>query len=87
MKVEAYFTAYLRFFLTIIPGEVGLRSVAGRTCTLVRNVTFDSAKSRFDGFAIALFIVSDEVVPLPILFIGDDTWKLINLEFLVCRRL
>lgn len=86
VKVKTYLTTNLGFFLTIIPGKVGFRSIAGRTCTFIRDIAFDSAESRFDGFAITLFVVRDKVIPFPVLFVWDDTWKFINLKFLVSRR-
>jgi hypothetical protein len=35
---------------------------------------------------IPLFIVADEVFPIPLLFIGYDFRKLVNLKFLILRR-
>ncbi len=86
MKVKTYLTRNLGFFLTIIPSKVRFRSIAGRTSTFIRDIAFDSAESRFDGFAITLFVVREKVIPFPVLFVGDDTWKFINFKFLVCRR-
>lgn len=86
MSVKTDFASNLGFFLTIIPCKVWFRSIADRAGTIIRNVTFDPAESRLDGFAIALFEVRNKVIPFPVLFIGDDTWKFINLKFLVCRR-
>lgn len=57
MKVKTYLTTNLGFFLTIIPGKVWFRSIAGRTCAFIRDIAFDSAESRLDGFAITLFVV------------------------------
>lgn len=87
MQVQADFTSDLGLLFTIIPGKVRLWSIADRTCAVIRNVAFNPAKSGVYGFAIALFIVSDKVIPFPVLFIRYDAWKFINLEFLICRRL
>ena len=87
VPVETDFTSDLGLLFTIIPGKVWLWSIADRTGAVIRNVAFNPAESRLDGFAITLFIVRNKVIPFPVLFIGDNTWKLINLEFLICRRL
>ncbi len=86
VSVETDFTSDLGFLFTIIPGKIRLWSTAYRTGAVIRNVAFNPSESRLDGFAIALFIVRNKVIPFPVLFIGDDAWKFINLEFLVFRR-
>ena len=87
VSVEADFTSDLGFLFAIIPGKKRLWSIADRTGAVIRNVAFNPSEGRFDGFAIALFIVRNKVIPFPVLFIGDDTRKFINSEFLICRRL
>ena len=87
MQVKADFVSDLRFLFTIIPCKIWLRSIAYRTGAVIRNVAFNPAESGFYVFAIALFIVSDKVIPFPVLFTRYDAWKFINLEFLICRRL
>lgn len=87
VSVKADFTSNLGLLFTIIPGKVWLRSIADRTGAVIRNVAFNPAESRLDGFAIALFIVRNKVIPFPVLFIGDDTGKFINFKFLIFRRL
>ena len=87
MQVQADFASDLGLLFTIIPGKVRLWSIADRTGAVIRNVAFNPAKSGVYGFAIALSIVSDKVIPFPVLFIRYDAWKFINLEFLICRRL
>ena len=86
VSVETDFTSNLGLLFTIIPGKKRLWSIADRTGAVIRNVAFNPAESRLDGFAIALFIIRNKVIPFPVLFIGDDTGKFINSEFLVCRR-
>ena len=87
VSVETDFTSDLGFLFTIIPGKIRLWSTAYRTGAVIRNVAFNPAESGFYGFAIALFIVRNKVIPFPVLFIRYDAWKFINLEFLICRRL
>ena len=87
MQVKADFTSDLGLLFTIIPCKVWLRSIADRTGAVIRNVAFNPAESGFYGFAVALFIVSDKVIPFPVLFIRDNARKFINSEFLICRRL
>ena len=86
MKVKADFASYLRFFSAVIPRKIRFWSIAGRAGTFIRNITFNSAESRFNGFAITFFVVRNKVIPFPVLFIGNDTRKFVNLKFLVCRR-
>ena len=85
MKIKANLTSYLRFLLTIIPSKVRLRSIADWAGTFIRNVTFNSTKGWFNGFSIAFFVVRNKISPLPVLFVGYDSRKFINLEFLVSK--
>jgi hypothetical protein len=34
---------------------------------------------------ITFFVVRNEVIPFPVLFVGNDTRKFINFEFLIFR--
>ncbi len=54
---------------------------------MFRDITFTTTKNRANGFTIALFVVGDEILPVPILFIRDNLRKLINLEFLILWRM
>ena len=83
MKIEANLTTYLMFFLTIVPRQIRFRSIAGRAGAIIRNITFGSAKHRLYGFAVTLFVVRNKVIPFPILFVGNDTRKFMNLELLI----
>jgi hypothetical protein len=85
VKVEADFASDLRFLFTIIPGQIRFWGTAYRTCQFIRYITFNSSESGFNGLAITLFIIGNEIIPFPILFIGNDTRKLIYFEFLVFR--
>jgi hypothetical protein len=87
VEIKANLTSYLRFLFTIIPSKVRLGCVTSRTSAVLRNITFNSAESWLYGFAVAFFVVRNEVVPLPILLIGYDSGKFINFEFLVSWRL
>ena len=86
MKVKTDLASYLWFFSAIIPGEIRFRSIADRAGAILGYITFNSAESRFDGFAITFFVVRDEIIPFLALFIGNDTRKFVNFKFLVCRR-
>ena len=83
MKIETNLTTYLMFLFTIVPGKIWFGSIAGRTGTIVRDITFGSAKHRLYGFAVTFFIVRNEVIPFPVLFVGNDTRKFINLKLLI----
>jgi hypothetical protein len=83
MKIEANLTTYLMFFLTIVPRQIRFRSIAGRAGAIIRNITFGSAKHGLYGFAVTLFVVRNEFIPFPILFVGNETRKFINLKFLI----
>jgi len=60
--------------------------ITDRACALLRDVTFNSTKCRFNGFTIAFFVVRNKIIPLPVLFVGYDSREFINLEFLVLWR-
>lgn len=55
--------------------------------TVSWKVAFATAEDGFACFAIALFIISDEVFPVPVLLIGYDFGEFINLEFLILWRM
>ena len=48
-----------------------------------RDIAFGTAADRFNSLTITLGIVTVEILPVPILVIVDDPWKLINLELLI----
>ena len=50
------------------------------------NITLSVPEYRSNGFVITILVIGDEIDPIPFLFIGNDFWKLINLEFLVLGR-
>ena len=50
------------------------------------NITFNTTEYGFDGFMIPLFIVRNEIFPVPFLLVGYDLRKLIDLELLVFWR-
>ena len=77
----------LAFFPSIVPHEIVHRGVTGRAGTVLRDITLYSAEYRTYGFVIALLVIRDEILPVPVLLIGYDFRKLINLELLVLRRM
>ena len=85
--ILAYLAKKLAFLFAIIPHKILERCAAKITAAVLRNVTFATAKDRFDGFVIALFIVGNEVGPFPILFEGYDFRKLINFKLLIFWRM
>jgi hypothetical protein len=87
VEIKANLTSYLRFLFTIIPSKIRLGSIASRTGAVIRDITFNPTESWFNGFTVAFFVVRNEVIPLPILLIGYNSGKLIDLEFLVSWRL
>lgn len=86
VEIKTDLAANLWFFLTIIPCEIRLWCITDRACALLRDVTFNSTKCRFNGFTIAFFVVRNKIIPLPVLFVGYDSREFINLEFLVLWR-
>ena len=77
----------LAFLFAIIPHKIVHRGITGRTGALLWDIAFHTAKNGADGFVITPFVVRDEILPVPILLIGYDFWKFINLEFLVFGRM
>ena len=77
----------LAFLPAIVPHEIVHRGVTGRAGTVLRDITLYSAEYRTYGFVIALLVIRDEILPVPVLLIGYDFRKLINLELLVLRRM
>ena len=67
----------------VITVEIRLRSFAGRTGALLRNIAFRSALYGFNRLTILPGIVAVEIFPIPVLMMIDDLWKLIHLELLV----
>ena len=77
------FTTNLRLFLSVIPRKIENRSITSWAVTVLRNIAFDTAKHRFDFFAIASLVVGYKVIPVPILLEVIDSRKFINFKFLV----
>ena len=77
----------LVFLLTIVPHEIVHRGITGRAGTVLRDITLYSAEYRTYGFVIALMVIRDEILPVPVLLIGYDFREFINLEFLVLGRM
>jgi len=78
---------HLAFFLSIIPHEIVNRSITYGAGTVFRNITFHTSEYRSDGFVVSLLVVRNKISPVPILLIGNDFWKFINLEFLILGRM
>jgi len=83
----AYFTQHLAFLFTIIPHEVLDRGVAGRAVTVLRDVTFGTAKNWSDYLVIALLVVRNKMDPFPILLKRINSWELVNFEFFIFGRM
>ena len=83
MKIEANLTTYLTFLSAIVPGQIRFGSIADRAGAVIGYITFGSAEHRLYGFAVTRFVVRNEVVPFPILFIGNGAGKYIYFEFLI----
>ena len=81
VEIKADLATNLWFFLTIIPSEIRLWCITDRAGVLLRDVTFNSTKCRFNGFTIAFFVVRNKIIPLPVLFVGYNSREFINLEF------
>jgi hypothetical protein len=59
-----------------------LRSFASRTGAVFRDVTIEAALHGYDQLSVLSGVIAVEVLPVPILVMIDDPWKLIHLEFL-----
>src|SRR5574344_871911 len=77
----------LAFLLTIIPHEIVHRGITCRAGTVFWNITLHPSEYRTYGFMVTPLVVRDEILPVPILLIGYDFRRFINLEFLVLRRM
>ena len=77
----------LVFLLTIVPHEIVHRGITGRAGTMFWNITIAMSKNRLNGFVVTLFVIGNKIFPVPLLLIGYDFWKLINLELLVLGRM
>ena len=55
--------------------------------TVFRDIAFAMTEYRTDGFVIPLFIVADEIFPVPFLLVGYDFGELIDFELLVLWRM
>jgi hypothetical protein len=80
----ADFTKNLAFPFTIVPHEIVNRSIVG---TMFRNIAFNTAENRFDSLMVALVIIADKILKVPFLFERDNFGKLVNLKFLILRRM
>ena len=67
----------------VVTIQVRLGSLAGRAGAFFRDVAFGTALYGFDWFAILPGIVAVEILPVPVLMMINDLWKLIHLELLV----
>ena len=76
----------LAFLFAIVPHEIVNRGIARRAMTGCRNITISVPEYRSNGFVVTTLIIGDEIYPIPFLFIENNFWKLINLEFLVLWR-
>ena len=63
----ADFTENLTFLLTIVPHEIVNWSITSGAGAVFWNITFSMTKNRFNGLVITLFVVVDEILPVPIL--------------------
>ena len=77
----------LAFLFAIVPHEIADRGITCRTGTVFWNITLHPAEYRANGFVVTLLVVGNEVLPVPVLFIGYDFGQFINLEFLVLGRM
>lgn len=81
----AYLAQNLTFLFAIVPHEIIHRGITCRTGTVFWNITLYPAEYRTNGFMVAPLVIRDEVFPVPVLLVGYDFGKLINLELLVLR--
>lgn len=69
----------------IILVEIDGGSLAPWTRTGFGNVTVGTTADRLDQFPVALVPVRDQLLVSPVLTVGLDLWKFINLELLIFR--
>ena len=80
-------TQKLTFLLAVIPHQIVHRSITCGTGTVFRDVTFITTKYRTDSFVITLLVIRDEIFPVPILLVGNEFWKFVNLEISILGRM
>ena len=79
------FAEDLSFRSAIVPSEIIDRSLAHRTCAIRWDITYNTTEYRFDSFSIAFLVVKNQIFPSPVLLVGNDLRKYINLELLIFR--
>ena len=72
-------------FGTVVPVEVDGRGIAARAGAVLLDVAFFTAFHWLQIVVIALFIIDQEILPIPVLGKGLDPWKFIDFELLVLR--
>ena len=77
----------LAFLFAIVPHEIVHRGITCRTGTVFWNITLHPSEYWTYGFMITPLVIRDEILPVPILFVGYDFRKLVNLEFLILWRI
>lgn len=77
-----YFALDLSSF-PIVAVEVGLGGIAGRTATVIWDVTGFAPGNRFDLFSIAELKVRGQELPVPLMLMELDSGEFINLELLI----
>ena len=83
----ADFAENLSFLLTIVPREIVKWSSTSRAGAVFGDITLNTTKNRLNGFMITLFVVVDEILPVPILLERNDVWELVNLKLLIFGRM
>lgn len=63
------------------------RHITGRASAVFGYIALNSTKYRANGLVVALLVVRDKVFPVPVLLIGYDFGKFINLKLLVLWRM
>ena len=61
--------------------------ITGRASAVFGYIALNSTKYRANGLVVALLVVRDKVFPVPVLLIGYDFGKFINLKLLVLWRM
>lgn len=79
----------LAFLLTVIPHKVRHRSVAGWAGAVFRYIAAVAfvTKDGTYGFVIALLIVGNKILPVPVVLEVLNAWKFVDFELLILGRM
>jgi len=73
--------------LAVVTIQERLRCIAGRAGAILRDITHRAAADRLNRFSVLPRVVAVKILPVPVLLMIDNLWKMIHFELLVLRRM